>query len=741
MDMKATTTSGIGWNGKSVKEMLQESEQLFKSTGHYYGVERLDMKSRDPIGYEKLSSRLRGALVGARETARSISGNPIVRETGELCFALYTPEGDSIALSTGIMAHVHTMSEAIKYMIRNDYEDMGIEDGDIFINNDPIAGDVHPLDVQNFVPIFHGEELIGWAAGVTHCLEVGVPAGDSTHVAISRFQDGWILTCQKNGTRDQLSKDYVLRAQTATRMPFHWKLDEKARISGCHAVRSAIRRIISEIGIDTYKQFMREVIEDTRRTFIGNIKLLTVPGTYRYASFAAYPHTVNAAVLPVHAAVDSMVHAPMSIKIGTGGTFDVDLDGSSKWGHHTYNATPTALQAGLWVCLTEMLIHNDKINDGAYLATTLNLPYGSWANPDTPYASTQLSWMSFLSAFTALARALGQAFASRGYVEEVMSGYNYPANITSGNGPSQYGDAEWGYVNFEFSAAGLSARYTGDGVDTGGAIWNPEGDMGDVEAWEQIEPLLYLGRRIWPNSAGMGKYRGGSGFETIRMVSGVTHQYLRNWGAGKVFFGGTLFGGYPAPTTFSHMSLGTGLKERFAKGLPYPVENADPENNSFDKLTSGTSYRAPEMLRRSRRLEEYDLYWGGIIGGNGLGDVLEREPQAVVDDISGGHLLERFAEPVFGVVCKRDGERLVCDMAATEKNRSKKRTDRLAKSTSVDDWKASQRQRLLDGKMSETIKRMYAESLVLSDDWAREFRRFWDLPADWVPTYDQRAAS
>ena len=68
-------------------------------------------------------SRLRGGLVTARETALNISASPIVKELGELCFAVYTPEGDSVALSTGVIVHVHTMSDAIKYMIREGYED------------------------------------------------------------------------------------------------------------------------------------------------------------------------------------------------------------------------------------------------------------------------------------------------------------------------------------------------------------------------------------------------------------------------------------------------------------------------------------------------------------------------------------------------------------------------------------------------------------------------------------------
>ena len=104
----------------------------------------------------------------ARETALNISASPIVKEIGELCFALYTPEGDSVALSTGIIVHVHTMSDAIKFMIRQGYEENpGIEPGDIFTNNDAMIGDVHNADVQTIVPIFWEGELIGWAGGVT----------------------------------------------------------------------------------------------------------------------------------------------------------------------------------------------------------------------------------------------------------------------------------------------------------------------------------------------------------------------------------------------------------------------------------------------------------------------------------------------------------------------------------------------------------------------------------------------
>ena len=80
----------IGWNGKSLKEMLEESEELIEKTKRYYGIENLSLKEEDPFRYERAYASLRGALVSARETALHVAASPIVKEIGELCIALYT---------------------------------------------------------------------------------------------------------------------------------------------------------------------------------------------------------------------------------------------------------------------------------------------------------------------------------------------------------------------------------------------------------------------------------------------------------------------------------------------------------------------------------------------------------------------------------------------------------------------------------------------------------------------------
>src|SRR5690606_15149516 len=140
---KATAMLDKPASALRIRERLLESERLMEETGCYDGITQLALRAQDPLKFETLHTKLRAYCVSAREMARRISASPGVREVGEMVVAIYTPEGDAIALSNGIMVHVHTMSRFIKWMIRNGYEDNPcIRDGDIFANNDAFIGTV-----------------------------------------------------------------------------------------------------------------------------------------------------------------------------------------------------------------------------------------------------------------------------------------------------------------------------------------------------------------------------------------------------------------------------------------------------------------------------------------------------------------------------------------------------------------------------------------------------------------------
>jgi len=719
----------IGWDGRSAREMLEESERLFAETGRYWALEDLELKTGNPIRFEKLFSRLRGGLVTARETALNISASPIVKEIGELCFALYTPEGDSVALSTGIIVHIHTMSDAIKYMIREGYEDNpGIAPGDIFTNNDAMIGDVHNADVQTIVPIFWKGELIGWAAGVTHEIDIGAKTPGSVPVGpISRFEDGIDLPAKKIGSNDELWRDHVLAGLRGTRTPMYWTLDEKTRLAGCHMIREAVERVVLEEGIDTYKRFVREVIEDGRRSFLNRLRETTVPGRYRAPAFTELPFAKEEQ-LPSYARVDTLMHAPVELRITRDGVLELDYDGASSWGYHSANCTPSSMQGAVWVQLTQTLICNDKVNDGAYLGLRTNFPPGTWANHSNPQASTGNAWFFLIPSYTGFIKSISRALQARGFVEEVLAPYGLTANAFQGGGIDQYG-RQSATTNFGLSCVGGGAKMVLDGLDYGAAMWNPEGDMGDMEMWELIEPFLYLSQRVKPNTAGPGRHRGGSGYECLRLAWKTPFYEMQNIANGRCFIQAGLWGGYPAATGYRHNVRRSDFLDVVERRDPFPVHEPDPADSELARAVKGEHLFDIETTTLPEVMREGDLYLCMFRGAAGLGDPLERPYESVMEDLDGDFLLPRYAESVYGVVPG--------DPAATDTRRAEMRQERGRKAIPVREWMKRERKRILERDMIEPVQRMYAESMRLSDRWAREFLEFWDLPDDFrfdVPT-------
>ncbi len=713
-ELEPSESQPIGWEGKRLDQMLADSERRFAETGAYWGLDgELALKDSDPIGYEKLFARLRGGLVSARETALNISASPIVRELGELCFALYTPEGDSVALSTGIIVHVHTMSDAIKFMVRHGWEDNpGIRPGDIFANDDPTIGNVHNADVQTFVPIFWEDELVAWAGGVTHVLDIGASTPGGVPVGpTNRLDDGIDLPCMKIGEHDELAQWHLIRCQKRTRAPMYYLLDERTRLAGCHMVREAVERVILEEGIERFKQFSREVIEEGRRSFKSRIREMTVPGRYRSAG--AFDVTFADKVgLPARARRDFLMHAPFEVRIGGDGDYALDMDGASAWGWHSMNCTPSGMQGAIWVQFTQTLICNDKVNDGAYLAIETNFPEGTIANLGDAEGSTGIAWAFLQPAFQGFPRTLSRALQARGFIEEVIAPYSCSGNVIQGGGIDQYGNSS-AIMNFEIAAQGMGAKYVLDGTDTCAAMFNPEGDAGDVEMWELICPMIYLSRRIKANTGGAGRHRGGSSFESLLMVHGTSFWELQNLGTTRIL-AQALFGGYPGSAAYVHNIKGADLLERAHRGEAYPLCDGSFDDPALMEIEGERTYKQ-DNFTTLEPFGEGDLYLSVMKGAPGLGDPLLRPVAEVERDVAEGHLLPRFAESIYGV-----------------SDRDAYRRRRLERGRPAHEWWREARERVLAGDLIDAVKVGYAESMKLSARFAAEYRGFWDLPEDFA---------
>lgn len=722
---------GIGWNGKTLLEMLEESESVFKATNRYCGLERLSLKEEDPLKFERFQWRLINACIGARDTVKYACASPGTRELGELIFMIYTPEGDCLAHSMGLVSHILTESRGIKYMLRANYEnDPGIRPGDIFWDNDPYLGGAHPADARTFIPFFWEGELLGWIAGIAHELETGgmVP-GSFNPISSEMFTDGFRLPLQKVGENDKLNRGFLFAIERASRNSVFWVLDEKAKTAGCQMIRERMAEIVAEFGVDYYKLAIREIIEDGRRSFLARIKERMVPGIYRSPLF--FPITLEGQTLAPYASKNSLVHLPAKVTIGADGAMTWDYDGASKWGYHPMNMYGGADHV-LYCILVYHFCYDARANGGIDFAVRRIYPAGTIVNPMIPFAGSGIPWAIHTISGSHQALVLAQGLFSRGYLEEVQ--------IVSGGGwrDVEIGGVDangkpYGATNFEFAALSTGARAVDDGA-FGIIDWMPEADMGNAEIWEVVFPnLIYLGRSFLRDSFGNGRFRGANGWQTCYMVHQPPAVYYSTEGSS----GGSLvtqearglFGGYPAVGTYSILARKTNVHQLITEERELPFDSY----SALQMLQSGGIEAQDVSIRKGqtgiRQLEDGDIYVLTRAGGGGLGDPLERDPVRVKNDLDNGEISYTMANRVNGVVASFDEatQQWVIDLKATEEERARQRAQRKTRGIPVAQWWRQERERVSQGKLPQVIKEMYIECEGLSESFYREYSQFWQL--------------
>jgi len=703
----------------SLLEQLDLSEKLYEETGHYQGLKKLALHDKDPLRFEAFHSRLMSTIISVRETMKHIASSPAIRDFEEFVIGLYTPEGDAVALSTGIMVHVHTLSEFIKFIIRNNYEDdPKIRPGDIFENNESWAGGVHTPDVMTLIPMFYKGELICWIGSVSHELEAGTYEGPGMTVfSPDRFGEGLHISAEKVGENDQFRKDYLIRLKLNLRNSNWWTLDDKAKLSGCLMIRDALHKTIAKFGLDYYKQAIRELIEEGRRNFVKRVKTTMVPGTYRGLTMPVHKRSHIPSTHPLaRSDFIDLVHNDMTVT--KEGHIELDFEGTTGWSFHPFNCAVGPMNGGFWITLTQLLNFDGRVNDGAYLAVKQYLPEGSIVNANYAGAATSLAWWTLIPIFGNVWRMIGISWFARGFLEEIIM--STPTCIVGVAGFDQYGN-HTGYQNFEMAAESFGARGVDDGMDCGSPIWNSEGVQGDAEVWELTGPNVYIGRAFTPNHHGPGRFRGGSAWESLWVVRGsrFVHVTLSSSGAhnGGIFHKG-LFGGYPAPGWKCLWARGVNLKEMAARDERIPRSVNEAEAMLKDGRIKAEDWYCGPLNTWSPNLSDGDLFGVMYSSGPGYGDPIEREHARLEKDLANGLITPNFARKAYGYAKSE---------AKTEENRAKMRAQRLEESVPASHWWRAERKRARVGDVGKVVSQTFARSVRMSDKIKDMYLDFWQL--------------
>jgi N-methylhydantoinase B/oxoprolinase/acetone carboxylase alpha subunit len=583
---------------------------------------------------------------------------------GDLVVGLYTAQGDLVCAMAGAYIHFVTGTPPIKYIMRRWKDDptVGLNEGDLFFNNDPLFGSLHTVDQAVLMPIFSNGELIAWAGAAVHEGDIGCGPGPGQPAACrSRFDEGLKVAPLKIGENYQLREDIVHMLGNMTRSPELHETDLRARAAACDRVRIRIQQLAKEKGNNFILPLMRRMLIETERGAKEMIKRWN-DGKYRSVSF---PDTLGYK--------QALVKWTLTvIKEDDRCTLDFsecspENDGSyNNFAHQIVAHFIHTLYLGIWSTL--------PLSAGVFVPLDFIFKPGSilhaspWASTvNSPPAASRVIQLT-LNCYSKM------IFASEEDRPMLMAGYGAGIAIIFA-GMNQWNMMVADIDTITMNEGGGGARYNRDGVNTFIFGHCPWGKAPDIEEVEAERPWLVLYCSHLKDGGGFGKYRGGCGMSLAML------QHHTPWlGVGSVSAGRrpmaqaatNLFGGYPASTNELIRVRHTDVFERMSKGDI--VTPRSPQELIKEKTIRGEYEVIGPEGAAVTPLMRGDVYAGTQIGGGGYGDVLEREPERVMKDIREEIISHWTAKNVYKVAY--DPDTLEVHYKKTEELRQLEREDR-----------------------------------------------------------------
>lgn len=592
-------------------------------------------------------------------------------QAGDLGVSIFTARGDVAAMSAGVIIHNLLHYGPIKYALKHYADDpsVGLDDGDIFFFNDPDAGGVHTFDQFLMMPIFFGDELLAWVGCGGHQGETGSkePGGFSADAA-HRYEEGFHIPPLKVGRGFRFHQDHLDFLLNSVRTPRQMGLDLKARLAVCLRLRDRLLREAEQRGADVLAAGMRATIEDGARQARLRISQLN-DGVYRSVAF-----------LDTIGVRESLIRLPVALhKIGE--ELVVDLSGASpapgdgpfhlRW-HLARAASAAALFPTIFRGMRWSIGMFDpiKVVGPPSIVNTVERDVATGSGSHTGRVVVQ-----------ALNLALARAIFSSPHRESVTAPFAENVLLLQFGGRDQYGfPLAGGPANG--NATGQGARFDSDGEHSAGFFWAMVVDCPGPEEQEKKFPWLYLFRnQLERNVHGFGKYRGGVGLSDCFVIHGVETIHCSSVGTGGRFtknFG--VFGGYAGASNPRVVVRGSDVKARMAAADP-TIPLSVRELTDKRAIDGDYQFLSPES--RGETYDDSDIIILPRGSGGGYGDPLERDPEAVREDLAADLISADVVRRIYCVVLDERGR---VDEEATVAARDAERKDRLQRGKGWDEF-------------------------------------------------------
>jgi len=621
-------------------------------------TERID--DLDPVTFEVLRHNLWHVNAEHGDTIVRVSGSPIVVFGQDFNTCLLNAAGDYVFFGPYYQVHAGIQDVSAKWILENRSANPGIDDGDMFLHNDPWIGTLHQPDTMVLCPVFWENQLFCWVGSVLHFADVGGPTpGGWCPDAESVFDEPLPtppIKIVKNGVlQDDVADMWIRRS----RVPDSIALDLRALIAGCSVARQGVLKLLARYGAPTVAAVMSRVVDDAEQRFLD--KLARIPdGVWRERSYLEVARPGDRATYPCYLTVK---------KEGTTLTF-------SNEGTHpatgALNVTYAAWRGAIIAAIGPLLCHDSLFAVGGALRHCRFEPaHNTILSADYP---ASVSNGGAIGCLLTIALANNVIAGMMSCDPELNHELSAPTGLSQWPVTALYGQDQHGKnfstVILDWYLGSLGAQSFRDGVHTGGVYWGPYHLAPNVEQIEQSSPVLYLHRGELRDGAGLGTYRSGAG-PTAAWTPHKTEQIILNISCCGIATptGLGINGGYPGTPNSLSVTSGTDLWARLGRGeLPEPRE--------LDGL-----HRFLQPKERDLILRHGDVYEGWASGGAGFGDPLDRDPAAVALDVADGYVTQASARRFYYVAVT---EEATVDHVRTRELRDAERRARVGHHVDLD---------------------------------------------------------
>jgi N-methylhydantoinase B len=576
------------------------------------------MNAVDPVTLAVVWGGLQSITVEVGTTVHRTAHSQQAREGQDFSVCLFDPEGRMVAQGPYSPGHMGAMSFAARNAIAA-FPGNRLQPGDVVLFNSPHLGSGHFPDFFMIQPAFHEDgRLIGFAANILHHTDVGGmrPGSQAVEGVFDYFQEGLHLPPVRPWKAGAEQDDLLAVILANTRMPESMLGDLRAQRNSLRVGELRLQELVARYGYETVQQTMTEIMARTEAKVRAAIAAIP-DGVY---PFEDYMDDCGPGTEPMRLALTVTVHGD-AILIDFDGTGPQTESGMNSYLNYTRSYCYAAVK-----CLTDP---DGPQNDGAFRPVRIEAPAGSFLNPRPPAGGGPRAVFCY-RLFDAVIGALAPALPDR-----VTAAGSHFANPTFGGVDPR---RRRGTVVYELVLSGTAARPDRDGCEAMSMAFNASNIP--VESQEANQPVVVERFELIRDSAGAGRFRGGTGIRRDlklllrngKLTNNTERQRFAPWG---------LFGGQPGQPGRTLLNPGRPSERRIHSKASDTFEYGDV-----------VSFQQP--------------------GAGGYGPPWERDPRAVLRDVREDYVSIDGARRDYGVVIDRVS--LTVDQAGTRAAREAMRT-------------------------------------------------------------------